>query len=478
VLPRFDVVARRRPIHLVAPASAATATGPGTQPLPQPAPYVAVEAEIDGPAVLTLTSGDVRLAARFDGVYADLAVTTGGRTTTHRSRRFARPGEPVAALALTLTGTHLTAFTRAATGAAGMGADASADETTDPDAWTARARFDLSERLDCHDEAWLAGLSATTEGAVATWRAGGFGQLGLRDVRQVTHADGSTYRLDEERDGGLDGRAGGRLLLTATSAGPGFFDTAHTSVWALEPATLGLEHRADLFFRRPDRPGAFGDHATHLVRDGDRWLVATSTWGDFDRGRPRVEVTLAETDADLTVGRHLLDTRALALPTRREGPAPLDLRSVGVWDPHLVRTETEEGPRWLVGFVSATSFFRFHPALAVGPTLDDLTLRAGAVERTATEGTTLLEVDGQWRVLASDGRDGSRGQRERYPVFDLDLREIGRLDAPYPTNIPWPTLIRDGDSWLWVTFDGRASAGRLPGYGTHGDLLVLRPEGR
>ena len=60
--------------------------------------------------------------------------------------------------------------------------------------------------------------------AASTWAAtapdvGRFGQLGLRDVRQVTHADGTTYRHD------------GRVLLTATSAGPGFFDTAHTSVW-------------------------------------------------------------------------------------------------------------------------------------------------------------------------------------------------------------------------------------------------------
>ena len=63
----------------------------------------------------------------------------------------------------------------------------------------------------------------------------------------------------------------------------------------IHPTTLALEHLSDLFFRRPDAPGAYGDHATHLVRDGDRWLVATSTWGDFDRSRPGagVAVTLA-----------------------------------------------------------------------------------------------------------------------------------------------------------------------------------------
>jgi hypothetical protein len=221
-----------------------------------------------------------------------------------------------------------------------------------------------------------------------------------------------------------------------------------------------------LFFRRPDEPGAYGDHATHLLRDGDRWLVATSTWGDFDPGRPGASVaaTLASTTDDLLAGAHLLDTRPLGLPTT-------GLRSVGVWDPHLVRT----ADGWLVGFVSAPRFFRFHPALATGPSLDDLTLRAAASERVATEGTTLTRLDGTWRVLASDGRDGRRGQRERYPVLDLDLRETGTVDAPYPTNITRPTLVPTGGSWLLVGFDGTPYGGPLPGYGTHGDVVFARP---
>jgi hypothetical protein len=286
--------------------------------------------------------------------------------------------------------------------------------------------------------------------------AGGFGQLGLRDVRVVTTAAG-----DPVRDGD-------RLLLTAASAGPGFFDTAHTSVWALDPRTPSLEHRADLFFRRPDRPGVFGDHATHLVRDDDRWLVATSTWGDFDtRRNPRVAVTLAETTADVLTGRHVLDTRALELPTTGLG-------SVGVWDPHLVRADG----RWLVGFVSATAIFRFHPALAAGRTLDDLTLLGAATDRVATEGTTLARLDDEWRVLASDGRDNPARHRRRFPVFDLALDEVGALDAPYPTNIPWPTVVRDGDGWLLVTFDGTRTGGRLVGYGSHGDVVVMRTAGR
>jgi hypothetical protein len=67
-------------------------------------------------------------------------------------------------------------------------------------------------------------------------------------------------------------------------------------------------------------------------------------------------------------------------------------------------------------------------------------------------------------VLASDKR------RRVYPVLDLDLREIGTLDAAYPTNIPWPTLVGD----LLVGFNGQPYGGRLLGYGSHGEVVIQR----
>jgi hypothetical protein len=440
VLPPFEIVARRRPVDLV---SRASRTEPGSAgfALPQPAPYAAITAgDVGGRATLAFVSGAVRLELRYDDGGFALAVTDAtGRTTHHRSRRAGRAEAPVTELGLTLTATHVTAFGRAH----GRG--------------RARARHDLLDRVDVRDHGFLGALEGRVDGQVGSVVAGAFGQLGLRDLRLVSHADGTPYR-----DGGL-------LLLTATHAGPGFFDAAHTGVWSLDPAELSLTHRADLFFRRPDRPGAYGDNATHLLRDRERWLVATSTWGDFagSRRTAGVGVTLAESTDDLLSGRHVLDTRPLPLPT--DG-----LRSVGTWDPHLVRSDG----RWLVGFVSARRFFDFHPALAEGESLQDLRLVAAAADRRATEGTTLLRVDGRWVVLASDGRDGHRGQRERFPVFDTSLREIGALDAPYPTNLPWPTLARigegEGDGWLMVAFNGRPEGGRLVGYGSHGDVVLMR----
>ena len=439
MLPRLEVVRRLRPVELVAPGSAQVQTdSAGEVPLPAVAPYVAATASgLDGPVAMHL--GDHRFAASLADGSVSLEVPGAG---TLRSRRFHRAEGPTG-LGLTLTGTHVTAWSREAAG------------------WVARARHDLREgaglRVDTRDEAALAGLRVDLPpgGGVA----GAFGQLGLRDTRFVTDEDGSPVRDD------------GALWLTATSAGPGFFDTAHTSVWRLEPDTFEVRHCADLFFRRPDRPGVFGDHATHLVRSDGRWLVATSTWGDFEAPTTRagrrtpagLRVTLGESGSDLLRGAHVLDTRELPLPV--DG-----LASIATWDPHLVRRDGE----WLVGFVSARRFFDFHPALAAGPTLGDLRLRGAATDRTSTEGTTLVDVDGRLVVLASDGRDSRRGLRARFPAYDLTMTETGTLDASYPTNLPWPTLALVDGRWLMVTFDGRAAGGKLLGYGTHGDLVVMR----
>lgn len=428
MLPRFEIVHRSRPVALVQPGS----------DLDRPvAPYVAVEAVVTGPGrvELSLASGDVTLVGRYDDRGLSLDVTAGGSTTTHRSRRHGRPEDAVEGVALTLTGPHLVVLSH------------------EDGAWQARGRVDLTDRVDTSDEAWLARLEPAAAGPVTDVRSGRFGQVGLRDLRLVTHADGTAYR-----DG--DG-----VLLTATSAGPGHFAAGHTSVWRLDPDSLDLTHRADLFFRRTAQRGVYGDHASHLFRDGDLWRVATSTWGDFDRSREdaTVSVTLAESAADLTTGAHVLDTRPLGLPTT-------GLRSVGVWDPHLVRT----ADGWLAGYVSATKFFRFHPVVAEGSDLDSLTLRAAATDRRATEGTTLHRLDGSWQVLASDGRDGRRGQRERYPVFDLDLTETGTLDAPYPTNISWPTLLEHDGGWLMIGFNGSRYGGPLVGYGSHGAVVFAR----
>jgi hypothetical protein len=414
-----------------------------------------VEAGLSGTGeerlVLTLAGEGLSLSAVYAAGSCWLEVDGPAGPSVLRSRRSGRPG-PVAALGLALTGTHVSVLTRDVPGGA----------------WTGRARVDLADTQPraaalLREPDWLARLHVGHDGPATSLLAGGFGQLGLRDLRLVTHADGTAYDAGD-----------GRLRLSATSAGPGPFGTGHASVWALDPAAPSgpvLEQTADLFFQRPEQRGVLGDHAVHVLRDGPEWLVATSTWGDLDPDRDgaRVDVLLARTGADVLRGTHVLPTVPLRLPT--DG-----LVSVGVWDPHLVRTP--DG--WLVAYVSASRFFRFHPVLAEGPDLDSLRLRAAPADRTATEGPTLLarpDLPGGAVVLAADGRDGPRGAREQWVVLDTDLRVVGRLDGTFPTNIPWPTLVPDGgdeQGWLLVTFDGTAHGGRVCGYGTHGDVVVLR----
>lgn len=385
---------------------------------------------------LWFESGRARLTASYDAArgWVQLHVADGITTTRHRSRRHGRVASTPTRLAVTLTGSWLTAWVEEA------------------DSWLARARVDLSSRVPTRDREWLARLRAGAEGVGGRLCAGPFGQLGLRDTRWVTTREGRALSED------------GRRWFSATSAGPGFFDTGHTSLWTLDERTLQIDHQADLFFERPESAGVFGDHATHVLRDGGRWLVATSTWGDFTRAGPdaTVRITLAETTVDVRQGRHLLPTRWLALPAAEP--------SVGVWDPHLVH----DGREWLVGYVSAERFFRFHPAVATGPDLHALTARAEAGSRTATEGTTIVPTEAGWWVLASDGPGGRRGQRARFPVFDLDLVEQGELSAPYPTNLPWPSLAETPAGWLLLAFDGTPAGGPLLPYGTHGDLVIMR----
>jgi hypothetical protein len=274
-------------------------------------------------------------------------------------------------------------------------------------------------------------------------QAGLFGQMGLRDPHLVEHSDGRPFTQD------------GRHFLSWTCAGLGFFPQAHWSVWSFDPATpeeMRLESK--LFFARDGL--ILGDHAGHVVRDGDRWHIAVSAWGDFPEGP--IHVRHLSTDADVLSGVHLLPTAPTPLPTQ-----------FGAWDPGLLRC----GDRWHVSFVESESQtpFVFRPALA-STTNEDWTCALEAVplhgEFRQCEGPIFSRVADRTWLLASDG------EARQYPVFSLDGRRAGRLQAPYLTNIPHPQLVADprGGWWL-VTFDGTQFAENVLGYGGHGDLVVM-----
>lgn len=401
------------------------------------APFVAVEALLapGSDAVLELRSDGVSLRGAYDATRRRLhleVVDATGTTSRHVSRRHGRVDAPPHAIALTLTGRWLTVWSRAAS----------------TEAWVARARVHVTDRVEVRDPAFLHALQVTPPSGVRAWRSGTFGQIGLRDVHVVTHADGSAYTRE------------GRHYVTATHAGPGFADAAQTGVWSWLPGTDDLRHESSLWWLRGGL--LHGDHAAHLVREGDRWLALTSTWGDFDR--TRMAITLTVTEADLLAGEHVLSGDELRLPE----PGG---RHVGVWDPHLVRI----GESWHLAWVAARRYFDFRPVLGRAPTPQGpWQLLGSADDRTATEGCVIVQTEDGWRVLASDGADNPRGHRRGYPAFDLAMREVGALTAPFSSNIPWPSVVEHDGAWSMITFDGTPYGGALPGYGTHGDVLVMR----
>lgn len=309
-------------------------------------------------------------------------------------------------------------------------------------------RDKVSALVDLREPATLAGYSYTWgvrsgSATLGDVRAGVFGMTGLRDPHLVQHADGRPYVRD------------GKVYLTWTCAGLGFFQQAHWGVFTLDLADPSrLEQVAQLFTSRDGR--LLGDHAGQLVRDGDRWHVATSSWGDFDFDG--VQVRHLTTTEDLTSGVHLLETEATELPT-----------DVSSWDPGFTRVDGQ----WYLGFVESPSQdpFDFHPALS-STTSDDpwkgLSKVGAADDLHQCEGPILANVDDRWWFLASDG-DG-----RNYPVFDLTMHRKGRLDAPYPTNIPHPQLLRlDDGRWLMISFDGTQYAEKTMGYGGHGDVVIM-----
>jgi hypothetical protein len=341
----------------------------------------------------------------------------------------------------------------------------------DGDGFVPVVKADLAGRLDLRRPDAL-GRYRNTFGArassgtirLSSVRAGYFGETGLRDPHLVTHADGTPYLRK------------GKAYVTFTQAGLGFFETAHWGVWTLDLETYELEQVGNLFFQRDGRDTVLGDHAGHLVVDdrNDRWIVLTSTWGDFDGTKVQVNYATVGRSKDLLHGVHLVRSRKLPLPVGQ-----LPTAHVGAWDPCLVLVER----RWYLAFVNASRFFVFYPALSrtgVGRDFTELDHLAGADdERIATEGTFLQKFGDDWFLLASNGDDSPAAVRQQHPVYDLHVKQVGVLDAPHPTNIPWPMVFPvplpgGRDRWLMVTFDGTAFHEDLLGYGTHGEVVVMR----
>jgi hypothetical protein len=327
-------------------------------------------------------------------------------------------------------------------------------------------RANVASVLDMRDPSVLGryryGFGARADsGAIALDRvqAGYWGKAGVRDPHVVTWADGTPFIH------------AGKLYLTLTNAGLGFFEFAHWGVYTLDLADVGspdaLRHVGKIFFERDGH--VVGDHAGHLVYDPAiaAFRVLVSNWGTFSGNGVRINSAVVQGDLlhGVTVVR---DPTVLPLPT-----------DVSRWDPHAVRI----GRRWYVAFVESPSQnpFTFHPALARGPATGEfgnLALVGRDASRTMTEGMVMQRIGGRWYVLCSSSRDEGPGGG-RYRIYDLRMRLVGFLDAPYPTNIPHPMVVpvpvagRRRTRYLLVTFNGTQYHEELLGYGTHGDFFVM-----
>ncbi len=451
----FTELHRFRPFEVVAPgfvsvarSSVGPVAGLSRSDTSPPAPFAAVEVDVehvDGVLVAGLAAasqeGDRVLATYTSRTRtAAIEVHTGGHTKVVRRARVRVPGAFTWAFAVCEN--QVTVLVRdPASSGSGSGPFGGWRPLLTERVEVARL-VDLRRPATLERLGYVWGVRSGTA-RLGDVRAGLFGMTGLRDPHLVQHADGSPVVRD------------GRVLLTATCAGLGFFAQAHWGVFSLDPDDPSrVEQVAQLYSHRDGL--LLGDHAGQLVRDGDRWLVATSSWGDFDHDG--VHVRHLTTTDDLLRGVHLLRTEPTGMPT-----------TMSSWDPGFTRV----GDRWFLGFVESPSQapFDFHPALASTDHPSPWTglARVGAADDLhLCEGPVIACVEGRWCLLASDGR------ARTYPVFDLDMRPLGVLDAPYPTNIPHPQLLRRTDgSWLMLSFDGTPFARRRMGYGGHGDVVVM-----
>jgi len=410
----FRIRHQYRPFDLIAPGFAG-----GDRPV---APFCAVTLRASGAVAAGLVGPGTAVRGRFAAGVASIEVTVGGVTTVVASGAATLPAEFGFAVVVNENAVTVLADT-------GSGWQPLLTE-----------RDGVRALIDLRDPAVLRRLRYGHEGSASRVRSGYYGYAGVRDPHVVQYADGRPYVRD------------GKLYLTLTCAGLGFFQQAHWGVFTLDLRDpTRLEQVAQLYFARDGL--VLGDHAGQIVVDGDSYLLAMSSWGDFDFAG--VHIRYVRTSRDVLHGVHVLPTSRLPLPT-----------TVSSWDPAMTRIDGQ----WHVAFVESPAqspAFVFHPALARGRSLTGLSLVGADLTVDQTEGTIIQRLGREWYVLASDG------DARVYKVYDLRMRLQGTLDAPYGTNIPHPMVVPvHGKHWL-LTFDGTQYAEPVLGYGGHGDFIVM-----
>ncbi|WIV54434.1 hypothetical protein [Amycolatopsis nalaikhensis] len=248
----FSVVERFRPFDLIAPkfvqldtrARAGALVETGLRPR---APFAAVTVEVTeggGRVVAGLAGGGVSVLGTYDAGtgQARIELTTAAGTAVVKTVTAELRGS--FGFAVVVNENAVTVL--ADTGAGWRPLLTERDQV--------RARVDLRDPAVLGKLGYAYGSGAGTR--LGRVRAGYFGQAGVRDPHVVQYADGRPYIRH------------GKLYLTMTNAGLGFFQQAHWGVWTLDLADpTQLEQVAALFFERDGV--VLGDHAGQIVRDDD-----------------------------------------------------------------------------------------------------------------------------------------------------------------------------------------------------------------
>ncbi|MEU6525255.1 hypothetical protein ABZ892_21170 [Streptomyces sp. NPDC046924] len=216
-----------------------------------------------------------------------------------------------------------------------------------------------------------------------------------------------------------------------------------------------------------------GDHGGQLVRDAERGrFIALACGGDLPT--PGVTVRHGTGGEELLGGVHLIKAKQLELPFEE-----------AAWDPALRLIDS----RWHYAYANVTGF---QPSLCFRPVLvaaapdgdydEDIRIRREDVAwPNNNEGFRFQRFGDRWYPLTSDA------ESRQCLVRDMAMRPHKSLDAPYPLGAPFPEVFplpgaNGRERWLAVTSDERScedgSSHPLPGYGVHGDVIVVRADHR
>ena len=309
----FDIESRYRPFELIA-NEVGSADAPAHQGLqlsrtgPE-APFCAVEATVAGSSGkvllgLAVEDGDNLLGwYDADSSRVGIDVRSGGRKRTIRRRKVDLPTS--FRLGVALCENQLTVLADT-----GDGWEPLLTERN-----KIRALVDMRDAVRLGKHRYAHGYGEDPGQRLTSVRWGLFGMTGIRDQHLVQHATGRRTSGTARRTSPAPAPASGSSSRPTGECSP--------STW---PAKR-LEQVAQLYFRRDGL--LLGDHAGQIVRDDDRdeWIVANSSWGDFDFKGVHVR----------TPDHHRRHLSAGCTSWRRERTAlPTDQSS---WDPGMTRID-------------------------------------------------------------------------------------------------------------------------------------------